>query len=472
MSSISALDSLLSSANPSSAIDLSSILEAALGASSPGLDVTAAVNSAISAAEAPEQAWANQQTVLQNQTSALNQIQSDASNLDNDMQTLNSLTGPFSARTVSSSNSNVLTASAASGAATGNHVVVVNSLASVASWTSGTFASSSTALPAGSFTITTGSGGTATITTDGTETLSDVAQQINSDGLGLTASVLTDASGSRLAIVANSSGSASNFSISGSSGFGFTQAVTGGNASLTVDGINISSASNTVTGALSGLTLNLLSASPGTQVSLGVAPNTSQATQAINQFVTDYNTAISDVNAQFTFNSSTNSEGPLAGDTTVLNLQNDLLGALDYTYSPSSGTTTVPNLSSLGITVNNDGTLSVDSSALQSALSNNFGDVQSFFQGSAFNGFANTLDQQLTTFIAPDNGAFTVDLQNISSENTTLQDDITNFQTNYIQPLQTQLQADYSQAEILLQQLPVEMKQISTELGQNNSSGS
>lgn len=471
MSSISALDSLLSSTNPSSAINLSSILEAALGASSPGLDVTAAVNSAISAAQAPEQAWQNQQAVLQNQASALNQIQSDVSNLDNDIQTLNSLTGPFSARTVSSSNSNVLTASAASGAATGNHVVVVNNLASVASWTSGTFASSSTALPAGSFTITTGSGGTATITTDGTETLSDVAQQINGDGLGLTASVLTDASGSRLTIVANSSGSASNFSISGSSGFGFTQAVTGGNASLTVDGINISSASNTVSGAIPGLTLNLLSASPGTQVSLGVAPNTSQATQAINQFVTDYNTAISGVNAQFTFNSSTNSEGPLAGDTTVLNLQNDLLGALDYTYSPSSGTTTVPNLSSMGITVNNDGTLSVDSSALQSALSNNFGDVQSFFQGSAFNGFANTLDQQLTTFIAPDNGAFTVDLQNIGSENTTLQDDITNFQTNYIQPLQTKLQNDYSQAEILLQQLPVEMKQISTELGQNNSSG-
>lgn len=471
MSSISALDSLLSSTNPASAIDLSSILEAALGASSPGLDVTAAVNSAISAAQAPEQAWENQQTALQNQASALNQIQSDVSNLDNDIQTLNSLTGPFSARTVSSSNSNVLTASAASGAATGNHVVVVNNLASVASWTSGTFASSSTALPAGSFTITTGSGGTATITTDGTETLSDVAQQINGDGLGLTASVLTDASGSRLTIVANSSGSASNFSISGSSGFGFTQAVTGGNASLTVDGINISSASNTVSGAIPGLTLNLLSASPGTQVSLGVAPNTSQATQAINQFVTDYNTAISGVNAQFTFNSSTNSEGPLAGDTTVLNLQNDLLGALDYTYSPSSGTTTVPNLSSMGITVNNDGTLSVDSSALQSALSNNFGDVQSFFQGSAFNGFANTLDQQLTTFIAPDNGAFTVDLQNIGSENTTLQDDITNFQTNYIQPLQTKLQNDYSQAEILLQQLPVEMKQISTELGQNNSSG-
>lgn len=472
MSSVSALNSLLSSLPSStSSIDLSSILEAALGASSPGLDVTAAVNSAITAAEAPEQAWENQQSILQSQYSALSQIQTDATNLDNDIQALNNLTGPLSARTVSSSNSNVVTASAASGSAPGNHVVVVNDLATTASWTSGTFASSSTDLPAGSFTITAGSGSTATITTDGSETLSDAVQQINNDNLGVTASVVTDTSGSRIAIAANSSGSASNFSISGSTGFGFTQAVTGNNASLTVDGIDISSASNTVTGAIPGLTLNLLSVSSG-QVSLGVAPDTTQATQAINQFVTDYNTAISDVNAQFAFSGSTNSEGPLASDTTVLNLQNDLLGALDYTYSPTSGTTTVSNLSSLGITVNNDGTLSVDSSALQSALSNNFNDVQTFFQGSTLNGFANMLDQQLTTFIAPGDGAFSVDLQNFSSENSTLQNDITSFQSNYIQPLQTQLQNDYSQAEILLQQLPVEMRQISTELGQNSSTGS
>jgi len=468
MSSISALNSLLSS---SSSIDLSSILEAALGASSPGLDVTAAVNSAITAAEAPEQAWQNQEAILQNQTAALNQLQTDTTNLDNDMQALNSLTGPLSARSVSSSNSNVVTASAASASATGNHVVVVNSLAATASWTSATFAGSSTALPAGSFTITNGSGTADTITTDGTETLSDVVNQINSAGLGLTASVVTDANGSRIAVAANSSGSASNFGISGSSGFGFTQAVTGANASLTVDGIGISSATNTVTGAVPGLTLNLLSASPGTQVSLAVAPDTSQASDAINQFVSDYNTAVSALNAQFAFSSSTGSEGPLSGDTTVINLQNDLLSVLDYTYTPSAGSTTMPNLSSMGISVNNDGTLSVDSSALQSALDNNFSDVQSFFQGSALNGFANMLDQQLTSFIAPGDGAFTVDLQSMGTQNTNLQDDISNFQTNYIQPLQAQLQSEYSQAEILLQQLPAQMKQISAELGQNSSSG-
>ncbi len=468
MSSISALDSLLSSTNPSSAIDLSSILQAAFGASTPGIDVTSAVNAAIEAAEAPEQQWETQESTLQSQISALNQIQTDATNLDNDAQALNSVTGPLSAMTVNSSDSNVVTASAASGSTPGNHVVVVNSLATTASWTSGTFASSSTDLPAGSFTITPGSGSPVTITTDGSETLSDVANEINSDDLGVTASVITDASGSRLAIVADTTGSAANFTISGSSGYGFTQAETGLNASLTVDGIDISSASNTVSGVIPGVTLSLLSADPGVDVSLGVTPDTSQVVSAVQQFVTDYNTLIGDLNTQYTDTGS--GEGPLASDSTVRSLQTDVLSALDYTYTPTSGTTTVPNLTSLGISMNDDGTLSLDTGTLQSALENNFSDVQNFFQGTSLNGFANSLDQQLTSFISPDNGAFSVDLSNMNSEISDLQTDITNFQTNYIEPLQTQLQQDYSQAEIALQELPSEMQQINEELGNNNNS--
>ena len=123
----------------------------------------------------------------------------------------------------------------------------------------------------------------------------------------------------------------------------------------------------------------------------------------------------------------------------------------------------------MGISVNTNGTLTVDSGALNSALSNNFTVVQNFFQGTALNGFANSLDQQLTSFISPADGAFTLDLQSIGTENTALQDDINNFQSNVIAPLKTQLQAEYSQAEIALQQLPDELKNIDAELGLNSS---
>jgi flagellar hook-associated protein 2 len=467
----SSLSSLLSSlSSSSSSIDISSILEAATGASSSGIDVTSAVNSAVTAARAPEQAWETEGNTLQSQISALTQIQTDASALDNDVQSLNSITGPLSAMTVTSSNSSIVSASAASGSAVGNHVVVVNSLATTDSWTSAAFTSASTALPAGSFTITTGSGTPTTITTDGTETLSDVASEINSDKLGVTASVITDATGSRLALVASSSGSAANFTISSTdpADFGFTEAATGANASLTVDGISVSSASNTITGVIPGVTLSLLSADPGVQVSLNVAPDRSQIQSALQQFVTDYNTVVSDLSAQFTFSGT--SEGVLASDSSVRDLQSAVLSALDYTATPASGTTTIPNLMSLGFSVDNNGKLSLDTSTLDSALQNNFSDVQSFFQGTSLNGFANSLDQQLTNFISPAGGAFTVDLQSMNSQITDLQDDINNFETNYITPLKAQLQSEYSQAEIALQELPNQIKQINAELGSNSSS--
>lgn len=463
------IDSLLSSlSSSSSSIDLSSILQAATGSSSSGIDVTAAVNSAITAARAPETAWGNQATLLENQSSALTTIQTHANNLDNDMQSLNSLAGPLADRIVSSSNSSVVTASAATGSTPGTHVVVVNSLATTASWTSGVFSSSSTALPAGTFSITVGSGSPTTITTDGTSTLSDVANQINSQDLGVTARVVTDATGSRLAIVSSASGSNADFSISTSdTGFGFSRAATGANASLTVDGIGISSATNTVTGTIPGVTLNLVGAAPGSSVTLSVTPDTSAAQTAIQQFVTDYNTLVSDLTAQFTFSGS--SEGVLASDSVVRNLQSQVMAALSYTYTPASGTTSFSSLSSLGIKVGNDGTLSVNSTTLNNALQNNFSDVQSFFQGTAMNGFANAFDQQLTEFTSPSTGAFTVDLQSISNQMSDLENTVTNFETYYIAPLKTQLTAKYSQAEILLQQLPTQMQQINTMLGLNNN---
>jgi len=472
MSSLSALDSLLSSSSSASSVDLSAILQAATGASSPGIDVNAAVSSAVTAAEAPEQNWESQQTTLQNRTTALTSLQSGATNLDNDVQALNSLTGPLSATTVSSSDSGVVTGSAASGSAAGNNVVVVNSLSTTASWSSSAVASESATLPAESIIITAASGATATFATGGgVDTLTELANAINSAGLGVTASVVEDATGYRLAITSSIPGGGGNFTIvAPGSGLTFTQGATGSNASLTVNGIGYSSASNTVTGAIPGLTLNLQSASPGTEVSVDVAPNTSQASNAINQFVTDYNTLIGALNTQFADTGS--GQGALADDPTVRNLQSELLGALDYTATPASGnsSTTVANLSSLGISVNKDGSLSVNQSTLSSALQNNFNDVQNFFQGSALNGFANSLDQQLTSFVSPADGAFTVDLQSLSTENTGLQTDITNFQNNVIAPLKTQLQSEFSQAEIALQQLPDEVRNVDAELGLNTSS--
>jgi flagellar hook-associated protein 2 len=646
--------------NTNSAVDLSSILAASSGTSTPGIDVSAAVAAAIYADRAPERAWQADQTTLSSQTTALTSIQTATEALVTDMQSLNTLTGPFAARTVTSSDSNDLSATAATGTVTGTHTVVVNSLATTGSWYSDLESSPTASLPTSSLTLTTAAGPSATFATgNGTagNNLNDLAAAINKAKLGVNATVVSDSTGSRLAIVSNTSGTAAGFSITSanytgtswtspdiptgsalgvntvtltsaagtvniattsgetyaqlatainnatipqvptsytstqgsltadtpltegsitsvqdkatgqtfsftaaagdtvgdlndaiaaavsagtlpsniagaiSSGnevisggapdkgitvstndsvlgamnapasvplgltatagsdpngtnlriastggttpftinepaFGFTQAVTAANASLTVDGVPIQSASNTVTGAIGGVTLNLLGAAPGSPISLTVASDAAQVSTAINQFVSDYNTAIGLVNAQFGVDKTTNAQGVLGSDPTVVSLQSTLDQALDYVYAPATNTTaSISNLSDLGITVGDDGTLSVDSATLNNALTNNPANVQNFFEGPALNGFANSMYKALNAFTSPANGAFKVDLSSIAATNTSLTSQINDYETGYIASQQTVLNAEYSQAEIALQQLPTEMAQLNAMLG-------
>jgi flagellar hook-associated protein 2 len=81
-------------------------------------------------------------------------------------------------------------------------------------------------------------------------------------------------------------------------GLSFTKAVSGANAALTVDGVPISSANNTVRNAIKGVTLSLGSASPNTPVTINVSPDTTQANAAINNMVSAYNAVNSEINKQ------------------------------------------------------------------------------------------------------------------------------------------------------------------------------
>jgi flagellar hook-associated protein 2 len=150
-------------------------------------------------------------------------------------------------------------------------------------------------------------------------------------------------------------------------------------------------------------------------------------------------------------------------------LQNYLLGAGSYS---ASGNGSISTLGSLGISMNNDGTLSVDSTTLDDAVQNNFPEVQQFFEGTSLNGFASSLSNQLQSLTDASDGAFTLELSSMKSDYTGLQDDVTNFQTNIIDPLQTNLTAEYSAAEIGLQELSTTTKEIDAELGNNTSSSS
>ena len=457
---------------------LNSVLSA-LGGST-GIDVTSAVNTILYADRAPERGWQAQQTTLASQTSAINQIENETSALSDSLNNLSDLNGALSSVTATSSDTSLLSATAASGTAASDHTITINNLATSGSWYSDAEPSSSTTLPSGAVTITVGSGTPVSIDVgSGVNTLDQLAASINSRSLGVTANVVTDANGARLALTSTTTGSSGDFTISSSSSVGFTRSGTGTNASLTVDGVPISSASNTVTGAISGVALNLLGAapsttnssgqvtSPATTINLSIGPDTSSINSAVSSFVTAYNALITDVNTQTGYTASTQTAGVLQSDSAITGLQSALLASTNY----GSGSGLYQTLDSLGVTTGSDGTLTLDSTKLAAAVQSNSAAVATFFQGSALNGFADSLTKSLNTYTDPTQGAFTVDLQSISNENTDLTNE-TNTLELYLTSQQTILTAQYNAADIAIQQLPEQIKQIQALLNPNQNSSS
>jgi flagellar hook-associated protein 2 len=452
---------------------INSVLSATTGSSATEIDVTAAVNAILYADRAPERLWESQQTALASQTSEINQLQSESSTLTDQLNALQDTSGALYSVSATSSDTSVLSASAVAGTAVGNHTVVVNSIATTANAYSNEVNPATSTLPSGSFTIVNSAGVASPAIPVGTNatnsTLAELAATINANSsLGVTANVITDSNGGRLSLVATTSGSAAAFTIgAGATGLTFTQppGATGTDALLTVDGVPIDSASNTVTGAISGVTLNLASQSPGTTVNLTLTPNTGAIETAVDSFVSAYNTLITDVNSQFAYSSATGTAGPLETDSVIQGFQQGLLDSTNY--SAASGT--LQTLASLGVATNRDGTLTVNTVTLANAVANTPSAVQSFFQGSSANGFAASLVTTLNAYTDPTQGAFTVELSSISSANT----DLTN-QTNtlelYLTAQQASLTTEYNNADIALAQLPQTLKQVNALLNPNSTS--
>jgi flagellar hook-associated protein 2 len=434
-----------------------------------GIDVTSTVNQLIANLRGPEQVWQTQQQILQGQSSALTQLNTEVTALSNAVDTLNDPAGALSARAVTSSQPAIATATASNSTPVGSHTIVVNNLASSSSYYSGAVASSTTALPAGTFTVQVGSQPATTITIDATNnTLDGLAAAITNANLGVTASVVNDSNGARLAIVSNTSGAASDLTVNNvDSSLTFTKGATGTDASLTVDGVPISSAGNTVSDTVAGLTLNLVGADPNTQVQVAVSPDTAKVTQAVTDFVTAYNTIIQDLSSQFTYNTSTNTAGPLSGDAGARMVQSELLAAVTYAGTGNSFNT----LASLGVSMNNDGTLTIDNAALSSAVNSDFAGVQNFFHPASGNGFAAALQAQLDPLTDPTQGAFSIELKGMSDGQKSFQDQIDNYEV-YIATQQTLLTQQYTQVDLALRQLPLLQQQINSELGFSSNSNS
>lgn len=390
-----------------------------------GIDVTSVVNQILDADRAPERLWQTQQATLTVQSTAWTGISTTLTSLQSKVNNLKDVFGAITAMTAVSSQPAILTATAGTSAASGNHVVVVNGLATTSSYYTDPVTSSSTPFGTGTLSLQLGNGTPVDIPVDETNnTLDSLASYINGAALGVTASVINDANGARLALVSRTTGLPGDLTITGDVGLTFNK-VAGKNASLSVDGVPVSSASNTVSTVLPGVTLNLVTASEGTEVQLAVGPDVTRAKQAVNDFVSAYNAVIGAVNSEFTVNSSTNTAGPLAADGSLRSLQASLLSDVTYSVAGNNGIT---GLASIGVNMNDDGSLTVDDTKLTDVLTSKFSNFQNFFQSAGPAGFANHFGTDLYALTDPSSGLISLSQSEISSTQKMLTQQINDFE--------------------------------------------
>ncbi len=315
-----------------------------------GFDVASTVTQIVSNLQNVEKPWKNQLTTLQSQDTAISSLGTLVSAVSTDMTSLTDFQGVMAQKEGSSSNTGVLQLSSATSAATaGTHSVVVENLAQTSSGYLDEVSSTSDLL-GGSITVkVNGNSKTFNLSdlSSSNQTLDGLASAINSAGIGITANVLTDSSGSRLSLVSGTSGATGQMTITSSltdaklvtaqnatGAVNFNPTVTGKDANLEIDGVPLTSASNTVSNLIPGVTFQLLSASSqqsdGTHeaIQVVIANDNSGVETAVNQFVSDYNALMKAIDTQEGNDSSGNPE-PLFGSPTLSLLQQQMFGGFN-----------------------------------------------------------------------------------------------------------------------------------------------
>ncbi len=290
-----------------------------------------------------------------------------------------------------------------------------------------------------------------------TDTLSDVVNSINAAGAPFTASIINDGSSLtpyHLELTSNNSGEAGQLLVdTGSTSVNLSTLSNGTDAVLEMSSSAggspqlFASSSNTFTQVAPGLTINLTGTST-TPVNVAVSQNNSALTSALQQFVSDYNTASGELSTLTSYDSTTNTAGDLFGDSAML-LASQMLGSIIGQTNGGSGA--VQNLADLGVTINGSGQLSLDTNVHTQQLQNNPTEVASFFN-TATTGFADSLTSQLNAFTASSSGILAQHVTGIQTQITGEESQITRLNTQ-IANKKTQLQTQFLAMEQTLASL-------------------
>lgn len=379
-----------------------------------GLPIDSIVSKLMAVEQMPLTSLQTKEASYQAKLSAYGALTGSVSSLQSAVDALKSST-LYSKLSATSSDSTILSATANSAASTGSHSINVVTLASAQTLTSQVFSSASTAVNTSAgqmkFELGTYNSSTSTFTADSSRSavtvniaanssLSSIRDQINAANAGVTAKLVSvDAAGTqfKLSITSNTTGANGSLRITTmdangnvlnnntdlaklsydptkTSGTGNEYAVAAAaqDAHIQVDGVDLYRNSNTIGDAITGVSMTLTKA--GTSA-LTVGTDTSALQSAVQSFVTAYNSTVSMGRQLTNYNSSTKTAAILTGDSAARGLLSQLSNMVTL-GGPNSTSASVRGLSDLGISLQKDGSLSLDTLKLQSVLNTNLPDVK------------------------------------------------------------------------------------------------
>jgi len=425
-----------------------------------GIDTSTLVSSLVSLEQEPVTNLQNEQTSLQSASSTISAFATTLSTLSSAATALSDPSS-FAAMAATSSDSSIV-ATASGSPPAGQWSVSVSQIAQEQRTMSNGSADTTSALGlSGTLGITMGNGQTASIDVTAGESLSDVASALSSAGLPIQASTFYDGSQYHLMVSGTSTGAANSITfdesgLTASSGYTLglstsTNTVQAAqDAKLNVGGVAITSGSNLVTDAIPGVSLAITQ--PTTQpATVTIASNTSAVATQIQSFVTAYNAVVSTGHTDAGYGTNAASNSLLQGDDAV----NGTLDQLEQLVAEQVPGTTgaYTNLGSVGITLNDDGSLSFDQATFTAAMQADPADVTNLFANAAdsSNGIMSAINGIVNSETDPTTGAVTAELDAFSSRNSELSAQISELQlqvTNY----QTQLQTEFTAMNTQLEQ--------------------
>lgn len=406
-----------------------------VGVGTSGLDVKSIISKLVELEKEPLNKLTVQAATVKTKISAYGQIKSLVSTLQDAASKLTSVTG-WNGVSTTSSDSKYVSASAVGGTLPTTFSVEVQSLAKAQATASAALLPVGGALGAGTLRLelgkwsvgpasfTPGSGQPVDIAISASDTLADVASKINGANAGVTASILTDASGERLLLRSKTTGEDAGFRLSAMEGgdtdptsagntdaTGLSRLVAGttvtqaaANAKATVNGIAVSSGTNTFASTISGVTFKAEQVTTA-PIEITVGKDDSAIQSNIDGFVKAYNAVNQLLQDATKYDAKTNTAGLLQGDATAVALQNSLRNAIQ---SVTTGGGAFQRLADVGITQQLGGDLAVDTTKLSKALAAAPDDVKSLFRntgGGAADGIAVQL-KALTTNLLSNAGFF------------------------------------------------------------------